>query len=32
MDYNFTCRHGSLAHKPPDTRVRELTNVAGNYS
>jgi hypothetical protein len=31
-DYNFTCRHGSLGHKPPDTRVRELTNVAGNYS
>jgi transposase InsO family protein len=30
--YNFTRRHGSLSHKPPGTRLRELTNVAGNYS
>jgi len=32
MHYNFTRRHGSLSHKPPGTRLRELTNVAGNYS
>jgi len=30
--YNFTRRHGSLSHKPPGTRLRELTNVAGNYT
>jgi transposase InsO family protein len=30
--YNFTRRHGSLSHKPPGARHRELTNVAGNYS
>jgi transposase InsO family protein len=30
--YNFTRQHGSLGHKPPGTRLRELTNVAGNYS
>lgn len=30
--YNFTRPHGSLSHKPPGTRLRELTNVAGNYS
>jgi transposase InsO family protein len=29
--YNFTRRHGSLSHKPPGTRLRELTNLAGNY-
>ncbi|HEY2937447.1 MAG TPA: IS481 family transposase [Gaiellaceae bacterium] len=29
--YNFTRRHGSLSHKPPGARLRELTNVAGNY-
>jgi transposase InsO family protein len=30
--YNFTRPHGSLSHKPPGTRLRALTNVAGNYS
>jgi transposase InsO family protein len=30
--YNFRRRHGSLGHKPPGTRLSELTNVAGNYS
>jgi transposase InsO family protein len=30
--YNFTRRHGSLSHKPPGARLRELTNVAGNYT
>jgi transposase InsO family protein len=30
--YNFTRRHGSLSHKPPATRLRELTNLAGNYT
>jgi transposase InsO family protein len=30
--YNFTRPHGSLSHKPPGTRLRELTNVPGNYS
>jgi transposase InsO family protein len=30
--YNFTRRHGALGHKPPGARLRELTNVAGNYS
>jgi transposase InsO family protein len=30
--YNFTRRHGSLGHKPPATRLRELTNVTGNYT
>jgi transposase InsO family protein len=30
--YNFTRPHGSLSHKPPGTRLRELTNVARNYS
>ncbi len=30
--YNFNRPHGSLSHKPPGTRLRELTNVAGNYS
>jgi len=30
--YNFTRRHGSLGHKPPGARLRELTNVAGNYT
>lgn len=30
--YNFTRPHGSLSHKPPGARLRELTNVAGNYS
>src|ERR1700693_3375189 len=30
--YNFRRPRGSLSHKPPGTRLRELTNVAGNYS
>lgn len=30
--YNYTRPHGSLSHKPPGTRLRELTNVAGNYT
>jgi transposase InsO family protein len=30
--YNFRRPHGSLSQKPPGTRLRELTNVAGNYS
>ena len=30
--YNFTRPHGSLSHKPPGTRLRELTNVARNYT
>jgi transposase InsO family protein len=30
--YNFTRRHGALGHKPPGARLRELTNVAGNYT
>jgi hypothetical protein len=29
--YNFTRRPGSLGHKPPGARLREPTNVAGNY-
>jgi transposase InsO family protein len=30
--YNFTRQHGSLSHKPPGTRLRELTNPPRNYS
>jgi len=30
--YNFSRRHGSLGHKPPAARLRELTKVAGNYN
>jgi transposase InsO family protein len=30
--YNFRRPHGSLGHKPPGDRLRELTNVAGSYS
>jgi transposase InsO family protein len=30
--YNFTRRHGSLSHKPPGDRLRELTNPPRNYS
>jgi len=30
--YNFRRPHGSLGHKPPGARLRELTNVSGNYS
>ncbi|HEY2719039.1 MAG TPA: integrase core domain-containing protein [Solirubrobacteraceae bacterium] len=29
--YNFRRPHGSLSHKPPGARLRELTNVAGSY-
>lgn len=29
--YNFTRRHGSLSHKPPGHRLRELTNQPRNY-
>ena len=31
MHYNFIRQHGSLSHKPPGTRLRELTNLPGNY-
>jgi transposase InsO family protein len=30
--YNFTRPHGSLSHKPPGTRLRELTNLPRNYT
>jgi transposase InsO family protein len=30
--YNFTRPHGSLSHKPPVSRLRELTNLARSYS
>jgi transposase InsO family protein len=30
--YNFTRQHGSLSHKPPGHRLRELTNPPRNYS
>jgi transposase InsO family protein len=30
--YNFNRPHGSLSHKPPGTRLRELTNLPRNYS
>jgi len=30
--YNFTREHGSLSHKPPGTRLHELTNPARNYN
>ena len=30
--YNFNRRHGSLGHRPPGARLRELTNLAGSYS
>ena len=30
--YNFTRPHGSLSHKPPGTRLRELTNQPRNYN
>ena len=30
--YNYTRPHGSLSHKPPGTRLHELTNVPRNYS
>jgi transposase InsO family protein len=30
--YNFRRPHGSLSHRPPGDRLRELTNVAGSYS
>jgi transposase InsO family protein len=30
--YNYTRPHGSLSHKPPGTRLHELTNVPRNYT
>jgi transposase InsO family protein len=30
--YNLTRPHGSLSHKPPGTRLHQLTNVPGNYT
>jgi transposase InsO family protein len=30
--HNFNRRHGSLSHKPPAARLRELTNPPGNYN
>jgi transposase InsO family protein len=30
--YNYIRGHGSLSHKPPGTRLRELTNPPRNYS
>jgi transposase InsO family protein len=30
--YNFRRPHGSLSHRPPGARLRDLTNVAGNYT
>ncbi|HEX5852434.1 MAG TPA: integrase core domain-containing protein, partial [Solirubrobacteraceae bacterium] len=30
--YNFTRPHGSLNHKPPGTRLHQLTNVPRNYT
>jgi transposase InsO family protein len=30
--YNFTRPHGALSHKPPATRLRELNNLAENYT
>ncbi len=30
--YNFNRPHGSLGHKPPGTRLHQLTNLARNYS
>jgi transposase InsO family protein len=30
--YNFTRKHGSLSHKPPGARLRELTNLSRNYT
>jgi transposase InsO family protein len=29
--YNWRRPHGSLSHKPPGARLRELNNVAGSY-
>jgi transposase InsO family protein len=30
--YNYTRPHGSLSHKPPGTRLRELTNPPRNHT
>jgi transposase InsO family protein len=30
--YNWRRPHGSLAHRPPGTRLAELNNVAGSYT
>ena len=29
--YNHRRPHGSLSHKPPIARLRELNNLAGSY-
>ena len=31
-EYNYRRPHGSLSHKPPGTRLRELNNLLGSYS
>jgi transposase InsO family protein len=31
-EYNYRRPHGSLSHKPPGTRLRELNNVLGSYT
>ncbi len=31
-EYNWRRPHGSLSHKPPGTRLRELNNLLGSYT
>jgi transposase InsO family protein len=31
-EYNYRRPHGSLSHKPPGTRLRELNNLLGSYN
>ena len=31
-EYNWRRPHGSLSHKPPGTRLRELNNLLGSYN
>jgi transposase InsO family protein len=31
-EYNYRRPHGSLSHKPPGTRLRELNNLHGSYN
>ncbi len=31
-EYNYRRPHGSLSHKPPGTRLRELNNLLGSYT
>jgi transposase InsO family protein len=31
-EHNYRRPHGSLSHKPPGTRLRELNNVLGSYT